>query len=283
MIYVAYTSTDEIVHTVQESYNEKKDDIRHHEIDKELPIKLADLENHMYMAVAPDPDILVRTSDETRLSNFLLCWPRRMGKAVRAVTGYSLVHVGDKGLDCMVWAGMEYDYIQLYNYGWALVKSVELRRTKWVHYSAIRGGSTPEVEIGTALLDTSSKCGAIDASGKVFDQMLQESIVSRSAMIVASAMHVNVQNALVLLTEMKLQVLMPNAVTILSVIQITIDVIPGASIWGALLSACSNYGDSELGGAVVSLVVLSRRKMLRLETVLRSFGKNKSTYSEKSG
>lgn len=35
-------------------------------------IKLVDVEKHMYMAVAPDPDILIRTSGEARLSNFLL-------------------------------------------------------------------------------------------------------------------------------------------------------------------------------------------------------------------
>ncbi|KAL2335681.1 hypothetical protein Fmac_016894 [Flemingia macrophylla] len=35
-------------------------------------IKLVDIEKHMYMAVAPDPDILIRTSGEARLSNFLL-------------------------------------------------------------------------------------------------------------------------------------------------------------------------------------------------------------------
>ncbi|OMO83374.1 Di-trans-poly-cis-decaprenylcistransferase-like protein [Corchorus olitorius] len=35
-------------------------------------IKLVDVEKHMYMAVAPDPDILIRSSGETRLSNFLL-------------------------------------------------------------------------------------------------------------------------------------------------------------------------------------------------------------------
>lgn len=40
---------------------------------RELPsIKLTDVEKHMYMAVAPDPDILIRTSGEARLSNFLL-------------------------------------------------------------------------------------------------------------------------------------------------------------------------------------------------------------------
>ncbi|KAL6222181.1 hypothetical protein ACLB2K_005573 [Fragaria x ananassa] len=35
-------------------------------------LKLVDIEKHMYMAVAPDPDIMIRSSGETRLSNFLL-------------------------------------------------------------------------------------------------------------------------------------------------------------------------------------------------------------------
>ena len=44
-----------------------------HEKQMKLPaIKLVDLEKHMYMAVAPDPDIVIRSSGETRLSNFLL-------------------------------------------------------------------------------------------------------------------------------------------------------------------------------------------------------------------
>ncbi|KAF6136688.1 hypothetical protein GIB67_018691 [Kingdonia uniflora] len=172
MICVAYTSTDEIVHAVQESYNEKKDDIRHHEIDKELPIKLADLEKHMYIAVAPDPDILVRTSGETRLSNFLL-WQTTFCQLYSPNALWpeiSLRNLEIEAIDCMVWAGLEYGYFQLYNYGCALVKSgafsisVELGRTKWVHCSAIRGASAPEVEIGTFLLNTSSKYGAIDAS-----------------------------------------------------------------------------------------------------------------------
>ncbi|KAM1686315.1 hypothetical protein ACFX2K_034425 [Malus domestica] len=87
-ICIAYTSTDEIVHAVQESCEEKLDEISsmnaskagygltkvggNEEDEREKIVKLTDIEKHMYMAVAPDPDVLIRTSGETRLSNFLL-------------------------------------------------------------------------------------------------------------------------------------------------------------------------------------------------------------------
>ncbi|KAF8377441.1 hypothetical protein HHK36_030818 [Tetracentron sinense] len=87
LVCVAYTSTNEIVHAIAESYKEKQgksqdlnsngvcsnEGVGVDETDQEKNrIKLSDLEKHMYMAVAPDPDILVRTSGETRLSNFLM-------------------------------------------------------------------------------------------------------------------------------------------------------------------------------------------------------------------
>ncbi|KAA8547586.1 hypothetical protein F0562_004015 [Nyssa sinensis] len=120
LICVAYTSTDEIVHAVQESCEHKdefkangmmnngekehkdefkanglinghkdefkanglinghKDEFKANGLingekqQEDHVIKLVDLEKHMYMAVAPDPDILIRSSGETRLSNFLL-------------------------------------------------------------------------------------------------------------------------------------------------------------------------------------------------------------------
>ncbi|OMP12223.1 Di-trans-poly-cis-decaprenylcistransferase-like protein [Corchorus olitorius] len=87
-ICVAYTSTNEIVHAVQESFEEKWDEITvlnssgagyglislggNEQDEGDHLIKLTDIEKHMYMAVAPDPDIIIRTSGETRLSNFLL-------------------------------------------------------------------------------------------------------------------------------------------------------------------------------------------------------------------
>ncbi|KAD2804131.1 hypothetical protein E3N88_37508 [Mikania micrantha] len=74
LVCIAYTSTDEILHSVEESSEEKWDEIKvlkdkKHEKDI---INVLDIERHMYMAVAPDPDIIIRTSGETRLSNFLL-------------------------------------------------------------------------------------------------------------------------------------------------------------------------------------------------------------------
>lgn len=104
LICVAYTSSDEIANAVQESCREKWHGIKalngmkNDEIqaldgemseeyqEKNPDIKLVDLEKNMYMAIAPDPDILIRSSGETRLSNFLLwqatntllCCPRAL-------------------------------------------------------------------------------------------------------------------------------------------------------------------------------------------------------------
>ncbi|KAM7519981.1 hypothetical protein LguiB_018943 [Lonicera macranthoides] len=80
LICVAYTSTDEITHSAQESCVKKWDRTANSDYNGEISeqkeekriIKLVDLDKHMYMGVAPDPDILIRSSGETRLSNFLL-------------------------------------------------------------------------------------------------------------------------------------------------------------------------------------------------------------------
>ncbi|KAJ4973020.1 hypothetical protein NE237_006194 [Protea cynaroides] len=87
-VCVAYTSTNEIVHAVQESCREKiaqallnsKFNCEMRDFERgyntlskvDCSITLEDLERHMYLAECPDPDLLIRTSGETRLSNFLL-------------------------------------------------------------------------------------------------------------------------------------------------------------------------------------------------------------------
>ncbi|EXC35248.1 Dehydrodolichyl diphosphate synthase 6 [Morus notabilis] len=60
---------------------------------KLLSIKLVDVEKHMYMGVAPDPDILVRSSGETRLSNFLLCQSEAKEAHVHAEITHSFIYI----------------------------------------------------------------------------------------------------------------------------------------------------------------------------------------------
>ncbi|XP_057804777.1 dehydrodolichyl diphosphate synthase 6-like [Salvia miltiorrhiza] len=114
LIAVAYTSTDEIAHAAQQSCLDKiqmrsgfcfgfaKAD------DDAITIRLGDVESHMYMGVAPDPDILVRTSGETRLSNFLL-WQ----------TSNSLLYSPralwpEMGLRHLVWIVLNFQRVQPY-------------------------------------------------------------------------------------------------------------------------------------------------------------------------
>lgn len=72
LICMAYASTDEIVHSVQEFCRDKCDEIKNLNRNRKIEIEDIHIEKHMYMSVAPDPDIVIRTSGETRLSNFLL-------------------------------------------------------------------------------------------------------------------------------------------------------------------------------------------------------------------
>ncbi|KAK4762948.1 hypothetical protein SAY86_008716 [Trapa natans] len=73
LICVAYTSSDEMVHAVNQAIRKNEfDSVEEEHIEKVPMIKINDIKRHMYMSVAPDPDIVIRSSGETRLSNFLL-------------------------------------------------------------------------------------------------------------------------------------------------------------------------------------------------------------------
>ncbi|KAL2933999.1 Dehydrodolichyl diphosphate synthase 6 [Bienertia sinuspersici] len=93
LVCVGYTSTYEMVHAFEESIHLGKEN---------RIIELEDIEKQMYMSIAPKPDILIRSSGETRLSNFLL-WQ----------TEFSLLYCPsalwpELGLWHMVWALLNY-------------------------------------------------------------------------------------------------------------------------------------------------------------------------------
>lgn len=81
-ICMPYNSTSEIVNAVSEVCAERREilqsehvgDCNGHAANNGVhsEISVADLDRHMYSAGCPDPDIVIRTSGESRLSNFLL-------------------------------------------------------------------------------------------------------------------------------------------------------------------------------------------------------------------
>ncbi|RCV19083.1 hypothetical protein SETIT_3G355800v2 [Setaria italica] len=81
-ICMPYNSTSEIVNAVSEVCAERREVLqRDHAGDSNgqaanngvhSEISVSDLDRHMYSAGCPEPDIVIRTSGETRLSNFLL-------------------------------------------------------------------------------------------------------------------------------------------------------------------------------------------------------------------
>lgn len=81
-VCVAYTSTNEIAHAIEKSCCQKMEMTKgmrangfENGVVEKTPqtmVTVVDLEMHLFSNDCPDPDIIIRTSGETRLSNFLL-------------------------------------------------------------------------------------------------------------------------------------------------------------------------------------------------------------------
>ncbi|OEL36250.1 Dehydrodolichyl diphosphate synthase 6 [Dichanthelium oligosanthes] len=81
-VCMPYNSTSEIVNAVNEVCAERREVLQRDHAGRcngqaanngmHSEISVADLDCHMYSAGCPEPDIVIRTSGETRLSNFLL-------------------------------------------------------------------------------------------------------------------------------------------------------------------------------------------------------------------
>nr|AYM00655.1 pentatricopeptide repeat protein [Salvia miltiorrhiza] len=100
----------------------------------------------------------------------------------------------------------------------ACALSAEIGRSKCAHAIAIRMGLASNVAVGTSVLDMYSKCGAIEASRRAFDQISLKNVVSWTAIIAAHGLNGLPREAVALLSEMEAHGVRPNSVTILSVL-----------------------------------------------------------------
>ncbi|KAL4186266.1 hypothetical protein AMTRI_Chr09g32990 [Amborella trichopoda] len=96
----------------------------------------------------------------------------------------------------------------------------ELNRGKWVHSYINENKSEIEFDalLGTALLTMYAKCGSIEDSRKVFNEMPEKNVVSWNAIIGAYATNGGGQKALDMFTEMQKMGVKPNQATFICVL-----------------------------------------------------------------
>ncbi|RWR92324.1 pentatricopeptide repeat-containing protein, chloroplastic [Cinnamomum micranthum f. kanehirae] len=88
-----------------------------------------------------------------------------------------------------------------------------------VHGRIFKNGLEKDSFVGTAMLDAYAKCGSINDSYKLFGQMDNPSLISFNAMIAGFVHNELFEEALLLFKKVWRSGLMPNAVTILSVVR----------------------------------------------------------------
>ncbi|AES72968.1 putative tetratricopeptide-like helical domain, DYW domain-containing protein [Medicago truncatula] len=121
----------------------------------------------------------------------------------------------------------------------------------WVHSFIVRMGIVMTVPLGTALINMYSRCGLIDRSVKVFDEMPERNVVTWTALINGLAVHGRSREALKVFYEMKESGLKPD----------------GALFIGVLV-ACSHGGLVEDGWRVFE----SMRDEFGIKPMLEHYG-----------
>ncbi|XP_019057256.1 PREDICTED: pentatricopeptide repeat-containing protein At3g57430, chloroplastic-like [Tarenaya hassleriana] len=91
-----------------------------------------------------------------------------------------------------------------------------LAKGKEIHAYAIKNMLATDIAVGSALVDMYAKCGCLDLSRKVFDQMPVRNVITWNVIIMAYGMHGNGREALDLFRKMVPEV-KPNEITFISV------------------------------------------------------------------
>eukprot|EP01018_Ginkgo_biloba_P037498 Gb_11389 [translate_table: standard] len=94
-----------------------------------------------------------------------------------------------------------------------------LQQGKWIHDHFVTTRLESDVFVGTALIDMYAKCMSVEVARQLFDRLPERNVVSWSAMIAGYAQSGHVNEALTLFHEMQFTNVIPNSVTIVSVLQ----------------------------------------------------------------
>ncbi|CAB4305917.1 unnamed protein product [Prunus armeniaca] len=93
-----------------------------------------------------------------------------------------------------------------------------LKLGRWIHDFALKNGFKLDVFLGTALIDTYSKCGSLEDARRVFDEMRIKSLATWNAMITSLGVHGFGEEALALFAEMEKVNVRPDAITFVGVL-----------------------------------------------------------------
>ncbi|CAN6481801.1 unnamed protein product [Victoria cruziana] len=89
---------------------------------------------------------------------------------------------------------------------------------RWINSYVGRKGMNLTVRLGTALLDMYGKCGFLDASRRIFNDMRERDVVCWNSMIMVLALHGDADGALKLFARMEAYELRPDDITFVAVL-----------------------------------------------------------------
>ncbi|KAF9591783.1 hypothetical protein IFM89_007113 [Coptis chinensis] len=133
-------------------------------------------------------------------------------------------------LDQMHYQNLEMDKVTFLSAVQACSHLGYLEKGRQFHHKLVISGLEKDFYVNTALTDMYAKCGDLPMAQRVFDTMLEKSVVSWSAMIAGYGNHGCLDNAISLFSQMVGLGIKPNEVTFMSI-----------------LSACSHAGSVEKG------------------------------------
>ncbi|KAM7487475.1 hypothetical protein LguiB_024959 [Lonicera macranthoides] len=152
--------------------------------------------------------------------NSMICGFSQNGNSVEAITLFDQIYS-----KCL-----EMDEVTFLSAIQACSNLGYLEKGKWLHHKLIAYGVTKDTYINTALTDMYAKCGDLQMAQRVFDSMLERSVVTWSAMIGGYGMHGRINTSISLFNKMVESRIKPNEITFMN-----------------LLSACSHAGYVETG------------------------------------